>query len=251
MEYTSHQVCKLSGVSARTLRYYDAIGLLKPKRVASSGYRIYGHEELDKLQSILFCRELDFSLEEIKRMLDAPDYDKVQAFERHLTALYHKWERLDVLIGNIAQSLAAMKGEEKMDDKAKFEGFKQQMLDENDRRYGKEVRARYGEQAAAASVQAVKGMTQSQYNESERLRIALEKTLLAAFHTGDPAGTFAQEACDLHRHWLRIFYPGYNKDYHRALGEMYVSDDRFRANYDKIAPGCTEFLRDAINIYCK
>ena len=72
----------------------------------------------------------------------------------------------------------------------------------------------------------------------------------AAFDTGDPAGELAQEACDLHRQWLCIFYPKYSKEYHKGLGEMYVADERFRANYDKLAPGCAKFLRDAINHYC-
>jgi hypothetical protein len=97
----------------------------------------------------------------------------------------------------------------------------------------------------------LKGMTQEQYDESERLRLAFEETLKTAFESGDPAGEQAQKACDLHRQWLTIFYPKYSKEYHRGLGEMYVADERFRTNYDKIAPGCTEFLRDALNVYCE
>jgi len=75
----------------------------------------------------------------------------------------------------------------------------------------------------------------------------MEAALKAAFDDGDSAGELAQKACDLHRQWLCVFYPKYSREYHRGLGEMYVADERFRANYDKIAPGCTEFLRDAIN----
>ena len=85
----------------------------------------------------------------------------------------------------------------------------------------------------------------------ECLRISFEETLKAAFETGDPAWELAQEACDLHRQWLCIFYPKYNNEYHKGLGEMYVADERFRAIYDKLAPVCTEFLRDAINFYCQ
>jgi len=137
-----------------------------------------------------------------------------------------------------------------MSDKEKFEGFKQNLIDENERQYGAEVRAKYGDGAVDESNASLKGLTQEQYDEGERLRLALEETLKAAFDTGDPAGALAQQAADLHRQWLCVFYPKYSKEYHMGLGEMYVADERFRANYDKLAPGCTEFLRDAINVYC-
>jgi len=250
MEYTVNKLSKMSGISARTLRHYDDIGLLKPTRVALSGYRIYGQEEVDVLQQILLYRELGFPLDNIKRLLNAPGFDRAKAFSSHLSELHSKRARLDVLIANVTQSIAAMKGEITMSDKEKFEGLKQTLIDENERKYGAEVRAKYGDQAINESNLNLKGLTQEQYDKSERLRIAIEETLKAAFDTGDPAGELAQEACDLHRQWLCIFYPKYSKEYHKGLGEMYVADGRFRANYDKLAPGCTEFLRDAINLYC-
>lgn len=126
----------------------------------------------------------------------------------------------------------------------------QSLIDENERQYGAEIREMYGDQAVDESNAHLKGLTQEKYEEGERLRLAVEVALKAAFDTGDPAGSMAQIACDLHRQWLCVFYPKYSKTYHRGLGEMYVADDRFRANYDKLAPGCTEFLRDAINIFC-
>jgi len=251
MEYTINKLSKLSGISTRTLRYYDEIGLLKPARVAPSGYRIYGQEQADVLQQILFYRELEFSLEEIKLLLSAPDFDRGQAFENHLTALYQKRERLDKLIETVTKSKAAMEGEITMSDQEKFEGFKQGLIEENEQKYGEEIRSKYGDCAVKESNNKLKGLTKEQYEEGEKLRLELEATLKTAFDTGDPAGTLAQKACDLHRQWLCVFYPGYSKEYHMGLGEMYVADERFRVNYDKLAPGCTEFLRDAIHIYCK
>lgn len=240
----------MSGVSARTLRYYDEIGLLKPVRVAGSGYRIYGEAELDTLQQILFYRELDFPLDEIKKIMSVPGFDREKAFENHLAELHKKRERLDTLILNVTNSKAAMKGEITMSEQEKFEGFKQSLIDENERKYGDEVRKKYGNEAVCESNAHLKGLSQEQYDESERLRVELEQTLKTAFDSGNSAGELAQKACDLHRQWLCVFYPKYSKEYHRSLGEMYVADERFRANYDKLAPGCTEFLRDAINIYC-
>jgi len=251
LEHSVNKLSKISGVSARTLRYYDEIGLLKPARVASSGYRIYGQKEVDTLQQILLYRELGFSLDGIKKLLTAPNFDRAEAFMRHLSELHSKRERLDALINNVTKSLAAMKGGVAMLDNEKFEGFKQSLIDDNERQYGVEIRAKYGNQAVAESNADLKGMTQEQYDESERLRLVFEDTIISAFHTGNPTGELAQKACDLHRQWLSVFYPKYSKKYHKALGEMYVADERFRANYDNLVPGCSEFLRDAIDHYCK
>ncbi len=250
MEYGSNKVSKMSGVSARTLRYYDEIGLLKPARIAASGYRVYGQAELDTLQQILFYRELEFPLEAIKKLLSVPDFDREQAFMSHLAELSKKRERLDTLIATVTKSIAAMKGEQIMSDKEKFEGFKQAMIDENEHQYGAEIREKYGDAAIDRANARIKGMTYERYAEGEQLRQEAEDTLKAALESGDPAGELAQRACNLHGKWLTIFQPEYSKAYHKSLGELYVADERFKAYYDKIAPGCAEFLRDAINIYC-
>jgi len=144
-----------------------------------------------------------------------------------------------------------MKGEISMTDIEKFEGFKQSLIDENEENYGAEIREKYGNQTIEDSNATLKGLTKEQYDKSEHLRLTLEETLKLAFNTDDPAGEQAQKACDIHRQWLTVFYPDYSKEYHIGLAEMYVADDRFKANYDKLAPGCTEFLRDAIKIYCQ
>jgi hypothetical protein len=143
-----------------------------------------------------------------------------------------------------------MKGETIMTDTEKFEGFKQTLIDENEQKYGAEVREKYGDTAVNESNAKIKGLTQEQYDKSVQLSQEFEATLKAAFETGEPAGELAQKACDLHRQWLCVMYPKYSKEYHRGLAEMYVADERFRANYDKLGEGCAEFLRDAINIYC-
>ena len=250
MEYSANKLAKMSGISTRTLRYYDEIGLLKPMKVAPSGYRIYGQGEVDTLQQILLYKELGFSLESITKLLSASGFDREKAFFNHLTDLKAKRKRLDTLIQNVTKSISAMKGEISMTNKEKFEGFKQSLIDKNEQQYGAEVREKYGNQAVEDSNANFKGMTKEQYDNSEHLRLALEETLKAAFEIGNPAGELAQKACDIHRQWLCIFYPMYSKEYHMGLGEMYVADERFKANYDKLAPGCTEFLRDSINIYC-
>ena len=240
----------MSGVSPRTLRYYDEVDLLKPARVASSGYRLYGQAEVDRLQQILFYRELDFSLEDIKKLLSASDLDHQEAFLSHLAELQIKKQRLDALIHNVTKSIAAMKGETTMSDQDKFEGFKKDLIEKNEQNYGAEIREKYGNKSVKESNAHLIGLTQEQYNEGERLRNAVGETLKVAYETGDPASETAQKACDLHRQWLCVFYPAYTKGYHNNMGEMYVADERFKSHYDSIAPGCAEFLHKAIKIYC-
>ena len=136
-----------------------------------------------------------------------------------------------------------------MTDRNDFEDFKQKLVDENERRYGAEIRVKYGDAAVDESNAKVKGLTKEQYEKGEQLRVDVEETLKAAYKTGDPAGWLAQKTCDLHKRWLRVYNPAYSREYHMGLGEMYVADGRFRAYYDKLAPGCAAFLRDAINAY--
>ncbi|MGN0262166.1 MAG: MerR family transcriptional regulator [Eggerthellaceae bacterium] len=250
MEYSVNALTKLSGASARTLRYYDEIGLLKPSRIAQSGYRMYGPQEVDRLQQILFYRELGFPLKDIQALLEDPDFDKLRAFENHLQALEAKRSRLDALIANVNKSISALKGDAKMTDKEKFQGFGEKLVAENEKHYGAEARERYGDGEVDAANKHISGMTQEQFEASEELRMQLESTLQQAFEQGDPASELAQKACELHKQWLCVFYPKYTKAYHKGLVEMYVMDDRFRANYDKLGEGCTEFLRDAVNIFC-
>jgi DNA-binding transcriptional MerR regulator len=233
------------------LRYYDSLGLLSPKRIASNGYRIYGSAEVDTLQQILFYRELGVPLEEIRIILASKDYDRQAALESHLAALMARRGQLDILIENVKKTIAAEKGEIKMCDIEKFEGFKKKLIEENEEKYGAEIREKYGDDTVDRSNAKITGMSREEYAGLEKLTDELNKTLKAAFEQGDPAGEIAQKACALHKKWISYYWDGYSKEAHAGLAEMYVADPRFKAYYDKIAPGCAEFLRDAIRIYCK
>ena len=135
----------------------------------------------------------------------------------------------------------------------KFEDFKQTLIDENLAKYGNEIREKYGNAVFNSSNAKVKGMSEEQWQRAESLRTELETLLKAAFKQGGPASDDAQKTCDLHRQWLCMFWTDgtYSKESHKGLSEMYVTDERFTAYYDKIAVGCAKFLRDAINLYCE
>lgn len=250
MEYSVEKLAKLSGVSARTLRYYDQLGLLVPKRISSNGYRIYGKAEVDRLQQILFYRELGVPLEEIARMLSKGDFDAGAALQNHLRALLDRRDRIDAMIGNVEKTLKSMEGDIMMTDDEKFDGFTKKLVDDNEAKYGKEIREKYGEEAIDRSNAKLRGMSRARYAEVEQLAREVNEALKAAFEQGDPAGALAQKACALHGQWLLCYWDQYSKEAHMGLGEMYVSDPRFTAYYDQIAPGLAVFLRDALRVYC-
>lgn len=249
MEYSVQKLSKMAGVSTRTLRYYDEIGILKPARINSSGYRIYSNKEVDRLQQILFYRELGMNLENIGEIIASPDFDEVKALREHRVKLLEKRLQLDTLIENINKTIGYKERGILMSDKDKFEGFKKQLVDENERKYGQEIREKYGEETVNQSNFLLKNMTQEQYEEMNRLNEEIMRTLYAAFQTGDPAGELGQKAADLHRQWLGFTWKNYSKEAHAGLAQMYVDDERFTAYYDKEQPGLAKFLRDAIHVY--
>jgi DNA-binding transcriptional MerR regulator len=249
MEYTVQRLGRLAGISSRTLRYYDEIGILKPARINSSGYRIYGQDQVDRLQQILFYRELGISLDNIREIMNNPTFDRLEALKGHRSELLEKKRQLVLLITNVEKTIVAYEGRIPMTDQEKFEGFTQQMINENERKYGKEIREKYGEDAVNRSNRKVKNMTQEEYEEITRLEKAYKDTLAEAFKTGNPACELAQKAADLHKQWLCFYWDSYSKEAHAGLARMYVDDERFRIYYDNAQPGMAEFLRDAIYIY--
>jgi DNA-binding transcriptional MerR regulator len=249
MEYTIQKLASLAGVSTRTLRYYDEIGILKPARINSSGYRIYGQEEVNTLQQILFYRELGVGLDSIKEIVTAPTFDGAKALREHREKLLEKKEQLDLLIANVDKTIALTEGRITMSNKEKFEGFKKKMVEDNEKKYGKEIREKYGKENVDASNAKVMNMTEEQYQEVTALAAQLHTTLAEAFKTGDPAGELAQKAAHFHKQWLTYYCKEYSKEAHAGLAQMYVDDERFTSYYDKEQPGTAVFLRDAIHIY--
>ncbi|HRY11975.1 MAG TPA: MerR family transcriptional regulator [Syntrophomonadaceae bacterium] len=249
MQYTVQKLARMTGVSPRTLRYYDEIGLLKPARISSSGYRIYGQPEVDMLQQILFYRELGFGLEQIREIVTDPGFDKIAALQKHRQALCKERSRLDDLIATVEATMAAYEGGYIMKNEDKFAAFKKQLVDDNEHKYGDEIRARYGNQAVEESNRKVLEMSPEKYEEVSNLSEKLRITLAEAFQTKDPGGKLAQQAAELHRQWLGFFWDRYSPEAHMGLVQMYVDDERFTAYYDVEQPGTAAFLRDAVRIY--
>lgn len=247
MEYTISKLARLAGISTRTLRYYDKINLLKPARINSSGYRMYSQYEVDRLQQILFFRELDVDLETIASIMNDPHFDHVEALIQHHKKLLQRRSRLDQLIKTIEKTIAHEKGGYSMTNKEKFEVFKEKAIQDNEEKYGEEVRQKFGEKIFQTSTDKFRQMTEDDFNAMHEAEQKLFNYLKQA--NGDPASEFAQKAAAKHKEWLSFTWPHYSKEAHRSLAAMYLADERFKSYYDKSGAGTAQLLHDAICIY--
>ena len=247
MEYSIQELSRLSGATTRALRWYDQIGLLKPSRVAASGYRYYGPAEVDRLQDILYYRALGVELAQIRACLDDPAFDRLAALRRHLSALEAERARLEALIRSVRDTIRAEERKEAMSDEKKFEAFKRQAVERNEAAHGKEIREKYGDKEMDAANAAVLDLTQEQYREWSELGEEIRRRLEDAVRSGaSPEEQEGRDIVRLHRRWLTVTGTAYDPAKHRGLAELYVADPRFTAYYDRTVPGCARFLRDAV-----
>ncbi|WP_300411496.1 MerR family transcriptional regulator [uncultured Oscillibacter sp.] len=250
MEYTVKALAELAGVTPRTLRWYDQKGLLRPRRTTEAGYRLYGPEEVDRLQDILFYKELGLGLEAVRELLDAPGFDRLAALQSHLTELEARRERLDALILTVEKTIDEAKGGRPMTDKEKFEAFKRRAVEANEERYGEEIRRKYGPEAVEGANTKLLSMTEEEHGQWRALEAEILSALAAAVRDReDPAGPEGRRIAELHRRWLSCTWTAYTPQAHRGVAELYTADERFTAYYDKEVPGCAAFLRDAVRAY--
>lgn len=247
MEYSIQQLSHLAGVSTRTLRWYDKLGLLKPSRVAENGYRYYNLPEVDRLQDILYYRALNVPLANIRTILDDPSFQRLATLRSHLSALEAEQKQIQVLIESVKETIRSEERNEIMSDEAKFRAFKQQMVEENEEKYGKEIREKYGDRSVNDSNAAVMNLSREQYQAWEQLGAEISERLnRAVTQHQDPAGEEGRELTELHRRWLTVSGGQYEPAKHKGIAQLYVEDTRFTEYYDKTTQGCAKFLRDAV-----
>lgn len=252
VEYSIQELSHLSGVTTRTLRWYDQIGLLKPSRVAESGYRYYSRVEVDRLQDILYYRALGVGLAQIKECLDDPSFDRLAALKRHLATLEAEQQRLEQLIQSVRDTIGAEERKETMSDEKKFEAFKKQVIERNEKTYGSEIRAKYGDIQVDEANAAVMNLTLEQYQEWSNLGREIQQRLEDAVQAGlSPEWEEGKKIAALHRRWLTLTGTRYDPAKHREIAELYIADERFTHYYDKRVPGCARFLRDAVAHWVK
>ncbi|MDN5299567.1 MAG: MerR family transcriptional regulator, thiopeptide resistance regulator [Clostridiales bacterium] len=248
--YSITELSKLSGVTTRTLRYYESIGLIKAGRDAESGYRLYDGTAVDQLQQILILRALAMPLKDIAFVLNKPK-DEIAQLKSHLDALKKEEKRLKRIIATVEKTIASKERGIALQDHEKFEGIKAERVAKNEALYGEEIRRRYGDDAIDAANAKFLKMTPDKALEAERLSADIEKLIVEGLESGDPEGIIAKRLAETHRAWLTIYWVDYSSEAHRNLAEMYLADERFKAYYEQIGKGGTDFLVSAVRRYIK
>lgn len=234
------QVAELAGISIRTLHHYDEIGLLEPSKT-ESGYRLYSSADLDNLQQILFFRELDFPLKEIKKIMNDTSFDSEQALRRHRKMLVEKSVQINKMIKTIDKTLKYRKGEINMSNKEKFTGFDFS----KDNSYEKEARERWGDKVVNESNKNIKGREKQIADEMNEIYHELAKIRHLS-----PDSSEAQTAINKWYNFLNKI-GDYSLEAFEGLGQIYVADERFTKNIDKFGDGLAKFMWDAMKVYAR
>lgn len=238
-----NEIAKRTGVTVRTLHYYDEIGLLKPAQVTNAGYRVYGEDALESLQQILFFRELDFSLQDIKAILQSPAYRKEEALIKHREILLQKRDRINRLIALLDLTI---KGGKDMS----FEQFDTTEIEKNKKKYAEEVKARWGSTDAYRESEAkAAGYSSAQWQTLGEEGKAILKAFGENRHLA-PGGAEAQALVARWQAYITANFYRCTKEILSALGLMYTGDARFTENIDKNGAGTAAFMAAAIEIYC-
>lgn len=245
-QYTVRRLAKLAGVSVRTLHHYDQIGLLRPSTRTAAGYRLYGEDDLARLQQVLFFKELDFRLADIQKILDSPSFDRAQALEEHRRLLERRVLRLTRLLNTVDKTLQNLKEDDMpLTDAELYEGFSQKHIKEITR----EVQERYDPAIVAEADQRTRSMSKEQWTavgvEGEDVAKGLSELM-----DRPPDDPDVQTLIARHYVWITNFYDP-SLEMYRGLSQMYVDDARFTEFYDKHKPGLAVFMRDAMAEYAE
>jgi DNA-binding transcriptional MerR regulator len=250
--YTIKQLADMSGVSVRTLHYYDEIGLLNPPVTRENGYREYGDEEALKLQQILFFRELGFSLDKIREIMEKPDFDLKNALLTHRALLEEKVERMYMLIETVDKTIKRLEGENEMTNDDLYKGFDEKKQKE----YEKEIEDKYGQNEEGArmiaqSKERVKNFSKEDWQKVQDELKSIHEEITANYDKG-PQSHEVQTQIARHRAWLDQFYTCDDK-HHIGLGELYRTHPDFIENYKKFLghEDGAEFMYQAIKYYCE
>jgi len=241
--FTIKQISQLAHVTPRTLRYYDQIGLLTPEEIGNNGYRYYSDASLLKLQQILFYRELEIPLEQIKKIMSHKKFDLQSALEGHKRQLGKRIDRLNNLIATVDQTLKYIKGEDEMNKNVLFDAFN----DEEQEKMEKEAMRIYDPETVKAS-----NIKWKNYSVAEKQKISAEgNAVYQGFVDVMSKGPDSQEAQACVQRWrdhINYFWVP-NKEQLLGLADLYNDDPRFKKNFEKVHPDLAHFVREAVRVY--
>lgn len=249
MLYKTNELAKLSGVTSRTLRYYDLIGLLSPKRDEESNYRYYNSDDVDTLQQILLFKEMGLELAEIKKLISTLDKDKrIKLLTEHLKALNLRKIKLEQLVNNVQNTIKTLKGESTMSDKDKFKGLKEELIRKNDKEYKDEVISKWSEEKYETSQNMFMDMTKEKFDHFNNLFIEIIE-VLKKIKQDENNEDLKKKVAFLHKEWLTLAWGYYDRSIHLNIVDMYIQDERFEKTFNEYGLGLTKILRDAVHKY--
>ncbi len=248
MSYTVNKLAKLAGVSVRTLHYYDEVGLLKPSAIQKNGYRVYEEPELLRLQQILFFRELDFPVEEIKRIMSSSTFDMRQALHDHRAMIELKKKRLSGLIKTIDKTIYKLDNPTPMDEKDMKELY-DTFGEDTMKNYAEEVKQRWGN--TEAYKQSMERYAKTSKADLEKYKQDSDLFMQKVAATMDKGATSPEFQALIAEHFksLSTWYEP-NFEMYRGLATMYVDDPRFTAYYEKYRPGLAHVFSEAMLYFC-
>ena len=253
MSYSINELAKLAGISTRTLRYYDKQGLLKARRNPVNNYRYYEETEVDQLQKILFLKLFDLPLEQIKKVMQTSPETQYQALRSQRSKLVAEQQYLDDLIKNLDKTLATMKGETQMTDTEKFATLKKEVIKNNEKQYGTEIREKYGDAQIDRSNQKFNSLSENEFSHFKELSAEILTELKNLANTTDIKQSAAKHLFDLHKEYLLTLWPKdqYSPEAHKNLAKMYICDERFSKYYEEGTgnPEAAKTLKAIIDYY--
>ena len=244
--YTIKKLADLAGVTVRTLHHYDQIGLLRPHKRSKTNYRYYGSFERLRLQQILFYRELGYPLDKIQQMLDDPTFDLKASLEFQRNELKEKGHRIEKLLNTVDQTLYHLNRNTMISDEELYAGFSSV---EEGKALTQEAKQRWGEDEVQKSQDRIKKMGPAKWKQIQEEQGAITQKFADLMGTHTPDSEEVQQTVAHFKNHLENFYP-VDKARLRGLGQLYVTDERFRAFYDKFKVGLADFINEAIGAYC-
>ncbi len=241
--FTVKQLSKLAGITPRTLHHYDEIGLLKPSRVGDNGYRYYGEDAVLRLQQILFYRELDIPLDDIKKIMGRRDYDVMGALQSHKEALSKQAVRINRLIQTVDNTINHLKGNKTMSNENLFEGFSE----EQQEKYAQEAEKIYDPETVRESNRKWKAYSAAKKEAILAEGSAIYNDMIAVILKGANSAEVQAIVERWRRHMNYFWTP--NLEQLLGIANGYTDDPRFKANFDKMDPRLAEFMRDAVKVY--
>ena len=247
--YKVNEVSKLSGVSIRMLHHYDKIGVLIPSKKTEKNYRLYSDQDIKRLYQILTLKELDFPLNEIKKILDDKNLNKKEVLSFQKELILEKRNRLNNIIQSIDEQINDLGGNKSM-SKKDFKVFDYEKIKQHEEKYKDETKRKYGDSDAYSECK----QKTSSYGENDWKKISDEANKiyeeLAQLMDKSPGDEEVQIVIEKWRNHISENFYDCTIEIFRGLGIMYVADERFTKNIDKYKSGLAQFLSDGINVYC-